>query len=58
MLQPRGGVDEQCEARRVGIVDDEMIGQKIVIAFDLQIVSFSTPDCLDFHDSVPIDIGT
>ncbi len=34
-----------------------MIGHKIVIAFDLQIVGFSIPDWLDFHNSVPIDIA-
>src|SRR5258708_33055614 len=55
MFQPGGDVDEQCEARRMRVVNNEVIGQKIVIAFDLQIVCFLTPGCLNLHDSVPIN---
>ena len=54
-FQPRGGVNEEREARGVRVVHNEVIGQEIVIAFDLQIVGFSIPGCLDFHDSVPMD---
>ncbi len=58
MFEPGGGIDEQCKARRMRIVNNEVIGQEIVIAFDLQIVCFPTAGCLDLHNSVPINIGT
>jgi hypothetical protein len=37
------------------IMNNEVIGQKIVITFDLQIVCFLPPGCLDPHNSVPIN---
>ena len=55
-LEPGRDVHEQREARRVGIVNHEVVGDEVVITFDLQIVCRLGPESFDRHDLVPIDI--
>ncbi len=56
-FQPRGVVRQQGEAGTVGIVDDEIVRQKIVIAVNLQVVRrLRLLECFDLNHLVPIDI--
>ncbi len=56
MLQPGRVVGQEGEACAVGIVYDQIVRQKIVIAVDLQIVGRLRLQRLDLHHFVPMDI--
>ena len=56
-LEPGGRISDQSEARRVGIVNDEVIREEVVIALDLEVVRLLDPERLDRDDLVPVHVG-
>src|SRR5205823_14555923 len=57
-LQPRGLVGDQAVSGGMGIVNDESVGDKVVVAFDGQVVGILRTASLDANDTVPKDIGS
>jgi hypothetical protein len=56
-LEIRAGIGEEREARRVGIVDDKVIGNEIMIAFHAEIIRFTNAYTVNGSDSIPVHIG-
>ena len=56
-LQIRRGVGEEREARGVGVVDYEVVGQEVVVLLNPEIVCLPDSDLLDASHPVPVDLG-
>ncbi len=55
-LEPRRLVGDEPVSRRVGVVDDEAVGDEVVIALDSEVVRLLAPTRLDGDDAVPVDV--
>src|SRR5207244_7976042 len=54
-LEVRAGVREEREAAAVRVVDDQVVGDEVVVAFDLEVVGVPYSGALDGEDAVPPD---
>ena len=56
-LQVRRGVGDEREARGVGVVDDEVVGQEVVFLLDPEVIGFANSDWFDARHPVPVDLS-
>ena len=56
-LEIRARVCQQREAAAVRVVHDDIIGEEVVVALDLEIIRFAFTDRLHSHDAIPVELG-
>ena len=55
-LEIRAGISEQREAGRVRVVDNEAVGNEVVILFDAEVIRLAYTNRRDARDPVPADL--
>ena len=56
LAHPRRRVRDQREARGVAVVHDEVVGEKVVIALDREVVGLLLAGRLDRDDAIPVQV--